>query len=165
VVDEPDSVGEVPEPIDEVIVGLGRVARLRRLRLAAPPAVLGARRTVGRGRHEQALPIGRPGERVDATREIGQAARLAAVERQEVDLLAVLALLRVAGGGLLLDVHPPVREERERPPVRREPRVPIVPSADRQAARRAVAVGLHRPQGMPVAVLDGSDRLDGEHGE
>ena len=37
-----------------------------------------------------------------------------------MDLLGVLALLRVAGGRLLLDVQAPIREEGERPPVRRE---------------------------------------------
>src|SRR4029077_1871409 len=104
---------EVAEPVDEVIVGLRGLAGLRRRGLAPDPVILGPVRAVGRARHEEAAPVRRPFEPVDPAWEVGQPARLAAVERQEVDLLPILAALRLTGVGLLLDEMAPVREERE----------------------------------------------------
>ena len=106
--------------------------------------------------------VGRPFERLDAAGQIGQAARLAAVERQEVDLVAILADLALGRltGDLLVEQPPPVRDEGERPAIGREARVPVVPGAEGQRSRRTRAVGRDQPQRAAVAVEARGDRLD-----
>ena len=79
-----------------------------------------------------------------------------------MDLLAVLAGLRVAGLGLLLDEMAPVGQEGDRAAVRGEPGVAVVLRPDRQLASRAVAVGRDGPQRVAIAVLRGRHGLDGE---
>ncbi len=106
-------------------------------------------------------PSGDHSKSLDAARQVGQPARLAAIERQEVDLPAVLALARVAGPvRLLLDEQPPIREERERPAVRREPGMAVVTGAERQLSGFAgVLAGRDEPERSAVAVVVGRDGL------
>src|SRR5436305_11941981 len=98
VVHEADPVEVVAEPIDEVVIRLGRLTGLSRTRRAAPAPILVARRTARAARDEQRPAVRRPLEPVDAARQIREPASLAAVPRQEVDLLRGLAILPVARG-------------------------------------------------------------------
>src|SRR6185369_15871971 len=99
----------------------GRVLGVPVERLAPLLCVLLARRG-GRCRQDrEARAVGRPLERIDAPWQVGEPARLAAVERQQVDLRRVLALLGVLRAvGLVLDEQAAIREEREAPTVGRE---------------------------------------------
>ena len=163
VVDEPGPVEHVVEPVDEPVVGRRRrpAARARdRARAGArPPGRVAPTR---RADDDEPRPVGRPLERLDAARQVGQAPRLAAVERQQVDLLAVLAVAPSIGAaiGLLLDDRTAVRDERERPAVRREARMPVVADAERQLASRGRPVGRDEPQGAAIAIEPGRDRLE-----
>ncbi len=107
---EARAVEHVVEPVNEAVVRRRRRIGAGRLVEPAAPEVEFARRLDrGRCRH-QARPIGRPFEPVHAARQVGQPARFTAVERQEVDLehvLAVLGILRAVR--LLLDEQAPVR--------------------------------------------------------
>src|SRR6185503_4188955 len=82
-------------------------------------------------------------------------------ERQEMDLLRVLAILRIAGGGLLLDVQTPIRQERQGPAVGGEAGVRVVPGSEREAARFA-AGRVDRPDRVSIAVLPRCDGLERE---
>ena len=168
VVHEALAVEHVFEPVDEPVVGLGRVAAARRARDPPSSIVLVARRLVRRADDDQACPIRRPLERLDTARQIGQPPRLAAIERQEMDLITILALGSRLGPGcsaalarprrLLLDEEPTIRDERQRPTVRREPGLTIVPGPDGQLARSA-SVDRDQPDRVAVAVEAGRDGL------
>ena len=166
VVGEAGPVEHVVEPVDEPIV--------RRRRGAGRPHPIDAATTivVGRGRamrgadDDQPLPVGRPLERVHAARQVGQPARLAAIERQEVDLLEVLAVLRLTLGPerLFLDQRASVRDERERRAVRRETRMMIVLRAEGQLPRRRRTVRRDDPQRVAVTVEAGRHGLQRDDG-
>ena len=84
----------------------------------------------------QPAAVGRPGELLDAARQVGQPARLArSIEGQEVDLGAVFAVL--GRRRLVLDGQPAVGQEGQAAPVGREARGRVVPAADASAARPA----------------------------
>ena len=127
------------EPVDESIVG-------RRRRPGLAPAVESAPALVRLARRRRAsvdvttsrAPSGDHSNAVDAARQVGQAARLAAVERQQVDLVCGPRdpSGRSARSGSSSTIAPPVREERERAAVGREAGMAVVPRADRQLARR-----------------------------
>ena len=128
VVDEARAVEHVAEPVDVAVVGRRRLAGLRR---GGPAAALRSSASVAPSELETTASrraVGRPCEGVDAARQVGQPAGLAAVERQQVDLVAVLAVLRAPSGrsGLLLDQQPAVGDEGERPAVGREARMAVV---------------------------------------
>ena len=92
VVREAGAVEHVVEPVDEPVVGWRRLSGSRLRVEPAPPAVLVAGGAV-RARHDdQARAVGRPFEAAHAARQVREPTRLAAVERQQVDLLRVLAL-------------------------------------------------------------------------
>jgi hypothetical protein len=107
---------------------------------------------------------GRPFESGDAARQVGQATRLAAVERQEMDLGGVLAILGVRWRRVLFDDRPSIRDEGDDPAVRGEARVVVVPDPERQLACRPASPERHEPERLPVPVGAGCDRLDGDHG-
>jgi hypothetical protein len=75
-----------------------------------------------------------------------------------VDLQAVFALFRVAGGRLLLDLKATVGEEGERAAIRRESGVSVVARPDRQSTRVA-AVGIDGPDRVAIRVAGRRDRL------
>jgi hypothetical protein len=110
---------------------------------------------------EQSLAIGRPLVFLDAAWQVGEASGLAAVKWQQVDLLEVLPLLRVAGGRLLLDLQPPIRQERQCPTIGGVPRLRVVAGTDRQTARLA-PIGVDRPDRVAIAVLARADGLKAE---
>ena len=147
VVEEPGRIEHVLEPVDESIVGLGRLAG-RGLRALAPPSgVLGVRRAMGRADSHEARAVGRPIEPRHAAGQVGQPARLTAeaIERKQMDLLDVLAVLLLRRATrLVLDDRPSIREERQRQAIRGEAGMPVVSRPDRQLARsrrvRAVIV-------------------------
>ena len=163
VVGEPGPVEHVVEPVDEPVVRRRRRPRLvrpvrpRRCRSASRVASCEVEVTTSR------VPSGDHSNPLDAARQVGQAPRLAAVERQQVDLADVLAILGLARAGrLLLDERPSIREERERPAVGREAGVVVV------TARRASAGAARPPSGAvgtshrarPVAVVGRGDGLE-----
>ena len=162
VVDEARPVEHVAEPVDVAVVRLGRVGRLALpVQAAGLPVVLPVG-SVGRRGHDELRAVGRPLEAADPARQVGQASRLAAVEGEQVDLRAVLAVLLVGRVGLLLDDVPPVREERDRPAVRRPARARVVLRPERQLARLAAAgIERHDPQRVAVAVALRRGRLEG----
>ena len=161
IVDEAGPVEEVAEPVQVAVVRGRRDARLART-LAPGPCIGLAIGGVRRGRHDQAPAVGRPGEAIDAARQVGQAACLAALEREQIDLDGVLALGRLDALGRVLEGGPPVRQEGERPAIGRESGVAVVLGADRQLAGRCRAVGRHRPQRVAIAVEGRGDGLQGE---
>ena len=76
---------------------------------------------------------------------------------------AVLRALRRAVG-LLLDHRATVRDERDRPAIRGEPWLAVVPGAERQLARRFTVLGGHEPEGVAIGIEargDGLERHDG----
>jgi len=85
-----------------------------------------------------------------------------------MDLITILALGSRLGPGcsaalarprrLLLDEEPTIRDERQRPTVRREPGLTIVPGPDGQLARSA-SVDRDQPDRVAVAVEAGRDGL------
>ena len=168
VVDEPRPVEHVAQPVDVAVVRLGRVARLALLVEAASLPVVLAVRPVGRRDDDELRAVGRPLEAVDAARQIGQPAGLATVQGEQVDLAAVLAILLVTGVRLLLDQVPAVRDERDRPTVRRPAGVAVVLRAERQLARlaavAAVAVERHEPDRVAVAVALRGSGLERDQG-
>ena len=166
VVDEADAVVLVRQPVDVAVIRQRRLAGLG-LRRASPAAgVLGHRRAARARQDGQRAAVGRPRHVVDATRQVGQAPRLAAVEREQEQLVAVepvLGLLRPVG--LLLDQQPPVGDEGEGPAVRREARSTVRPRPDRDLAGRRRAIGRCQPDRVPVAVAADGRPLDAERDE
>src|SRR5205085_4292078 len=152
-IDEAGAVGHVSQSIDEVVVRFGRLAGFRRLPLATGPAVLIAGRAARAAPGEEPAAVRRPLGAVGSPWQIGQATRLAAIEREEVDLLAVLTILCLAGCRLLLDLKAPVRQECDRPAVRREPGLPVVLRPDREPARLSTCLGVDPPERVAIAVL------------
>ncbi len=143
VVDEARTVEHPLETVEVAVVGAWRLAGLRRRRLPASLAILVAGGAEG-GRPDDERPaVRRPLERVDPAREVGQAARLAAVERQDVDLRGVLAVL--GGVGLLLDDRPPVGQEGQAAAVGREAGPRVVTGADGHLAGVGAPVGGDEP--------------------
>ena len=119
VVGEAFAVEHVVEPVDVADVGFGRLMDVAVDCPPAPPRVLRVRRRVGGRRDDQRVAIRRPLERRHAAWQVGQAARLATIEREQVDLGAVLAIGRLIGPvRLLFDDRTPIRQEREGPAVR-----------------------------------------------
>ena len=104
VVHEPGPVVLVAQAVDVAVVGQRRLAGLGLGRPSAAALVLLERGAQGAGQDRELGAVRGPGERIHAARQVRQAARLAAVEGQQVDLVAVLAVLRVLGPvRLLLD--------------------------------------------------------------
>ena len=142
--------------------------------MRAAPVVVGPGRAVRRADDHESRAVRRPLEGVHPARQVGQPARLAAVERQEVDLVRVLAgsdrappvaaarATMVLGGRVLLDVGPPVRDEGERPPVRGVARMVVVLRAEGHLAGGRSAVGVDLPERVAIAVEAGRDGLDDE---
>ena len=162
VVGEARAVEHVVEAVDEPVVGRRRRAGLGgdrgragagRRAWVAPCDALTTTSRVPSGDHSNA---------VDAARQVGQPARLAAVERQEVDLVASSRSLPSGAWPAISSSSRrlPVREERERPAIGREARMPVVPGAEGQLARRSRAVGRDEPERAAVAVEARGDRLE-----
>ena len=87
VVGEAGAVEHVVEPVDEPVVGRRRRARARGVRSMPRRRSSSARVAACEVRDDdEPRAVGRPLEGVDAARQVGQPARLAAVERQQVDL-------------------------------------------------------------------------------
>ena len=163
VVDEARAVELVAEPVDVAVVGQRHLAGLRRGGPAALLRLLRDRRPERARDDRQPAPVGRPRELVRAARQVGQPPGLAAVERQQEDLVAVEAVLRLLRPvGLLLDQQPAVGDEGERAPVGREARVAVRAAADGDLAGGRRAVGRGHPHRMAVAVVAHGRALDAE---
>ncbi len=163
VVDEARAVELVAEPVDVAVVGQRHLAGLRRGGPAALLRLLRDRRPERARDDRQPAPVGRPRELVRAARQVGQPPRLATVERQQEDLVAVEAVLRLLRPvGLLLDQQPAVGDEGERAPVGREARVAVRAAADGDLAGGRRAVGRGHPHRVAVAVVAHRRALDAE---
>ena len=139
--------------------------------------VVGAGRAMRGGHDDQSGAVGRPLEGVDAARQVGQPARLTAVEGEEEDLVTILAgglpvlLVRSGLARLFLHEGTTVRDEREGPAVGGEPWLAVVPGTERQLARLLAAFGGHEPEGVAVAIeargdgLERHDRVPAVRGE
>ncbi len=161
VVDEARPVEHVLEPIEIAVVGGRRLARPGWLDLLAAGAGIRCARGPMRGALDHERPaVGRPGKAGHAPRKVGEPARLAAVEREQVHLRAIFAVLRCVG--LFLGDGPPVGQEREGAAVGREPGVGVVAHPERHLARRRAAVGRRKPDRVAVGVPAPRRRLDGE---
>ena len=167
VVREPRAVEHVVEAVDEPVVRWRRRAgaRLGLAVDAAAAVIVGAGRAVRGGHDDQSGAVRRPFEGVDAARQVGQPARLAAVEGQEEDLVTILAgglpvlLVRSGLARLFLHEGASVRDEREGPAVGGEPWLAVVPGTERQLARLLAALGGHEPEGVAVAIEARGDGL------
>ena len=163
VVDEPGAVVLVAELVKVAVVGERGLARLR-LGGSAPLLRIGLQGgPQGRCQHGERAAVRGPGELVDPAGKIGEPARLATVEWQQVNLDGVLSLLGLLRpGGLLLDQQPPVREERQRAAVGREPGVSIRPRAQGHPPGLAGPVDRDRPDRVAVPVVADRCPLDAE---
>ncbi len=163
VIDEARSVELVAEAVDVAVVGQRHLAGLRRGGPAALLRLLCDRRPERARDHRQPAPVGRPRELVRATRQVGEPPGLAAVERQQEDLVAVEAVLRLLRPvGLLLDEQAAIGDEGERAPVGREARVAVRAAADGDLAGGRRAVGRGHPYRVAVAVVAHGRALDAE---
>ncbi len=168
VVLEPGAVEHVVEPVDEAVIGVRRLVGLGlALRASLSGIVVVGRGMRGRD-HHQATPVRGPLERLDAARQVGEAARFARpVDRQEVDLVLVLAILRLLGTGrFLFRLEAAVGQECQRPTVGRETRIAVVSGTDRELAGLPVGSRVSRdePQCLAVAVVRRRHGLERDHG-
>ena len=141
---KPGAVEHVVEPVDEAVVG--RRAARRAWACASMPRRAASSSYVApcevETDHEPSA-VGRPLERLDAARQVGQPARLAGPSsgrRWTWSSSSRSFVARSGRSGSSSTWIAPVREERERPAVGREPRVPVVAGAERELARLAVGV-------------------------
>lgn len=149
-----------------MVVAGGRLAGFDRPWCAPKPGIVLASGAARGGQDRQLRAVGRPGERVHPAGQIGQAPRLAARLRQEVDLNAVLPSLRLIGRHrLLFHDRPPIGQEGEGLAVRRETRMTVVLRAEGDLAGVARTVGRSQPDRLAVAVVRRGDGLDRERDE
>ncbi len=163
VVDETGAVVLVAEPVEVAVIGERRLAGLGLPGPAPLPRVRLLRGPQGGGKHRERAAVRRPGEPGHAAREVREPPRLAAFERQQVDLDRVEALPGLRRPvGLLLHQQPAIGEERERRAIRREPGAAVRARAEGEPASPAGPVDGRRPDRMPVAVEPDGARPDGE---